>query len=294
MAREGRNRIPLTGLLHFFLLAALALAAALPASPRAQAAFSEEVPFVTTPAGVTEAMMDIASVKAGDHLIDLGSGDGRIVIAAARRGATALGVDIDPKLVAESRENAARAGVAGRAAFLEQDLFATDLSRATVVTMYLLPEVNLQLRPAILALRPGTRVVSHDWDMGDWKPDRSVTLAVPEKAIGIAKSSRVHFWIVPARVGGVWCGGARGAVLRLRQSHQFLEGELEAEGQVRAAVTGRVEGASIRLEAAGAKGGLAIEWAAGTLRAGVSEGALAAARGLDWRRASPGSGCSPG
>ena len=163
----------------------------------------EEVPYVTTPDHVTAAMLDAAAVKAGDHVIDLGSGDGRIAIQAALRGATGLGVEIDPRLVDESRENARRAGVANRARFLVQDLFATDLAPATVVTMYLLPQVNLQLRPAILALRPGTRIVSHDWDMGDWKPDRTVTLPVPDKKLGLEKSSKVHSWVVPAPVDGL-------------------------------------------------------------------------------------------
>jgi tRNA A58 N-methylase Trm61 len=133
-------------------------------------------------------------------VIDLGSGDGRIVIVAARQfGATGLGVEIVPDLVAQSRENARRAGVADKVEFRVQDLFETDLSRATVITMYLLPEVNLQLRPKLLALKPGTRIVSHDWDMGDWKPDRVVTIDVPDKPIGREKLSRIFLWTVPPR-----------------------------------------------------------------------------------------------
>ena len=159
----------------------------------------EEVPFVTTPDRVTLAMLELAQVGSRDHVIDLGSGDGRIVITAAKRfGASGLGVEIVPDLVRRSREAARSAGVAERAEFREQDLFATDLGRATVVTMYLLPEVNLQLRPRLLALAPGTRIVSHDWDLGDWLPDRTLTVDVPEKAIGREKFSRVHLWQVPA------------------------------------------------------------------------------------------------
>ncbi len=148
--REGRNRIPLTGLLHIFLFPLLFLAGVASAGslPRMLLAQAEDVPYITTPDRVTAAMLDLAAVQAGDHVIDLGSGDGRIVIAAARRGATGLGVEIDPRLVAESIANAKRAGVSARARFLEQDLFRTDLAPATVITMYLLPEVNLQLRPA--------------------------------------------------------------------------------------------------------------------------------------------------
>ncbi len=167
----------------------------------------DEVPFITTPDRVTLAMLTLAGVGQADHVLDLGSGDGRIVITAARRfGASGLGVEIVPDLVQRSRASAQAAGVADRVAFLAQDLFQTDLSPATVVTMYLLPEVNLQLRPRLLALKPGTRIVSHDWDMGDWQPDRSQTLEVPEKAIGREKRSKIHLWVVPAWVQGLWCG----------------------------------------------------------------------------------------
>jgi SAM-dependent methyltransferase len=159
----------------------------------------EEVPFVTTPDHVTLAMLELAGVTAGDFVIDLGSGDGRIVIAAAKVfGARGLGVEIVPELVERSRVAARRAGVADRVEFRVQDLYATDLTAATVVTMYLLPEVNLQLRPRLLALRPGTRIVSHDWDMGDWRPDRTIVVDVPDKKVGREKSSRLHLWTVPA------------------------------------------------------------------------------------------------
>lgn len=159
-----------------------------------------DVPFVVTPDNVTREMLRLAGVKASDYVIDLGSGDGRIVIVAARQfGARGLGVEIVPELVAKSRDNARRAGVADRVEFRVQDLFATDLSPATVITMYLLPEVNLQLRPRLLALKPGTRIVSHDWDMGDWKPDRVITVEAPDKPIGREKVSRLYLWTVPAR-----------------------------------------------------------------------------------------------
>jgi SAM-dependent methyltransferase len=160
-----------------------------------------DVPFITTPDNVTLAMLEIAGVKRGEHVIDLGSGDGRIVITAARRfGATGLGVEIVPDLVLRSRENAKKAGVAERVEFREQDLFDpkldADLARAQVITMYLLPDVNLKLRPRLQALKKGTRIVSHDWDMGDWLPDRTITVAVPDKAVGREKSSRVMLWVV--------------------------------------------------------------------------------------------------
>jgi SAM-dependent methyltransferase len=159
-----------------------------------------DVPFVVTPDHVTRAMLELANVKPGDFVIDLGSGDGRIVIVAARHyGARGLGVEIVPDLVEKSRDNARRAGVAERVEFREQDLFETDLSRATVITMYLLPDVNLKLRPRLQALKPGTRIVSHDWDMGDWKPDRMVTIDVPDKPYGLEKVSRLYLWTVPPR-----------------------------------------------------------------------------------------------
>jgi SAM-dependent methyltransferase len=157
-----------------------------------------EVPFVVTPDHVTREMLKLADVKPGDYLIDLGSGDGRIVIVAAKHfGARGLGVEIVPALVDKSRDNAIKAGVADRAEFRVQDLFATDLSGATVITMYLLPEVNLQLKPRLQKLKPGTRIVSHDWDMGpDWPADRTVVVDVPDKPIGRDKKSRLHLWVV--------------------------------------------------------------------------------------------------
>jgi SAM-dependent methyltransferase len=159
-----------------------------------------DVPFVVTPDHVTRAMLELADVKPGDFVIDLGSGDGRIVIVAARHfGARGLGVEIVPDLVEESRDNARRAGVADRAEFRVQDLFETDLAPATVVTMYLLPDVNLKLRPRLQALKPGTRIVSHDWDLGDWKPDRMITIDVPNKSYGLEKVSRLYLWTVPPR-----------------------------------------------------------------------------------------------
>ena len=164
----------------------------------AAAAQDVDVPFVVTPDKVSREMLELANVKAGDYVIDLGSGDGRIVIVAAKHfGARGLGVEIVPELVAKSRDNAQRAGVADRAEFRVQDLFATDLSPATVVTMYLLPEVNLQLKPRLQKLRPGTRIVSHDWDMGaDWPPDRTLVVDAPDKPIGREKKSRLHLWVV--------------------------------------------------------------------------------------------------
>ena len=162
------------------------------------------VPFVVSPEEVVDRMVGIARTGPGDFLIDLGSGDGRVVIEAARRGANALGVDIDPALVALARGNAARAGVGQRTHFETRDIFETDLSRASVITMYLLPEVNLKLMPKLLALKPGTRIVSHDWDMGEWEPDETITLRTPEKTVGADLRSHIYLWLVPADLRGRW------------------------------------------------------------------------------------------
>ena len=214
------------------------------------AAFAQdEVPFITTPDQVTLAMLELAGVGPADHVIDLGSGDGRIVITAAKRyGARGLGVEIVPELVRKSRELARLAGVQEWVEFREQDLFATDLSRASVVTMYLLPEVNLQLRPRLLALAPGTRIVSHDWDMGDWRPDRTITVDVPDKALGRDKFSRVHLWTVPARVHGRWC--AADASIEVVQRFQRFSATLASAGSAAPAAVfdGRIEASTLRSE----------------------------------------------
>lgn len=206
----------------------------------------EEVPFVTTPDNVTLALLRLAGVGPRDHVIDLGSGDGRIVITAARRfGATGLGVEIVPELVQRSRDAAARAGVAGRVQFREQDLFTTELSPAQVITMYLLPDVNLQLRPRLLELAPGTRIVSHDWDMGDWAPDETLTVDAPDKQIGREKKSRLHRWVVPARVAGLWCGPG-GRELQLAQQYQAVQGRWRHGGRDRS-LQGRLDGSRLQL-----------------------------------------------
>ena len=256
MTRAGLGRIAAVGL--------LAVAAA--------ASAQDEVPFVVTPDGVTLAMLEIAGAGERDHLVDLGSGDGRIVITAARRfGASGLGVEIVPELVQKSRVAARAAGVADRAEFREQDLFRTDLSRATVVTMYLLPDVNLLLRPRLLALAPGTRIVSHDWDLGEWLPDRTVTVDVPDKAIGRDKFSRVHLWRVPARVGGLWC--AAGARLDITQRFQRFSATLHmsASDAPAAVFDGRIDGTALVGEGLSAAS-LQLDGSALTVRrAGPSE-----------------------
>ena len=162
--------------------------------------FIGDVPYVATPQDVVESMLDLAKVGAGDYVIDLGSGDGRLVVTAAKRGAQGFGVDLDPKRIAESLENAKKAGVSDRAQFFQRDLFETDFSPATVLTMYLLPEINLKLRPKVLGLKPGTRVVSHDFDMDDWIPDERIRMLSKLTHY----ESNAYLWIVPAKAAGRW------------------------------------------------------------------------------------------
>ena len=264
------------------LLLAVSVGTAIPAHTQPL----EEVPFITSPDNVTLEMLSVANVKRGDHVIDLGSGDGRIVILAAKRfEATGLGVEIDPSLVARSKTSARTAGVADKVEFREQDLFKTDLSQATVVTMYLLQEVNIQLRPALLALKPGTRIVSHDWDMGDWAPDRTTVVPVPNKAVGLEKSSKVHLWTVPARVEGLWCAGGllRGASMKLTQKYQTFEGTLAWRDRTRE-LKGTINGSELRTPA-GSSGELVLQAGDNTLRITGAQGNMALAQGQSFTRA---------
>jgi len=223
------------------LLAAVALYALVSAEACAQSAATspggpdlqspivgEEVPYIRTPQAVVDKMLDLAEVGPDDVLIDLGSGDGRIVITAAlERGARGFGVELDPRLVDASNEAARQAGVAARARFYVRDLFETDIREASVLTMYLLPEVNLQLRPRLLnQLRPGTRVVSHDWDMGEWQPDAKAVLEGMSKPVMPVQASTVYLWIVPAKVAGTWkvqLEGAKPDSMEIEFTQRFQE-----------------------------------------------------------------------
>jgi hypothetical protein len=184
--------------------------------------FERDTPYVPTPQDVVERMLDMAAVRPGEILVDLGSGDGRIAITAAQRGARAFGVDLNPVRVKESIANAAKAGVAARATFEVKDLFDTDLRQADVVTTYLLPLVNLDLRPRILEqMKPGARLVTHAFDMGDWWPDTTDNIR-----------DRVLFtWIIPAKVGGRWqvTSADGNFVLDVEQAYQFLTAKADVE-----------------------------------------------------------------
>jgi len=196
-----------------------------------------EVPYVPTSMIVVEAMLKLGRVHSGDFIIDLGSGDGRIVITAAKKyGAQGFGVDIEPDLVFTANSAAKREGVADRAKFYQRNIFDTDFSQASVLTLYLFTEINLRLRDKVLALRPGTRVVSHDFNMGDWEPDEQITVDVPDKPYG-PPVSKLFLWIVPAKAQGRWrwkqpvVGGDLPVELRLEQSFQRVTGKVLVSGR---------------------------------------------------------------
>jgi precorrin-6B methylase 2 len=179
----------------------------------------KDVVWVPTPQALVDKMLDIAKTTPQDYLMDLGSGDGRTVITAAKRGATAMGVEYNPDMVDLSKRNAAKEGVTTKATFVKADLFETDFSKATVVTMFLLPDINLKLRPKILDLKPGTRIVSNTFTMDDWKADE--TASVTE---GCSNWCTALLWIVPAKVAGTW--KLPQGELRLTQTYQELSGTL--------------------------------------------------------------------
>jgi len=195
-----------------------------------------DVVYVPTPQIVVDEMLRMAKVGPNDYVIDLGSGDGRIVITAAKKhGARGFGVDLDRYLLKLANDTARKEGVSDRARFIEQNLFETDLSPATVITSYLLPEMNLKLRPKLLNLKPGTRVVAHDYAMGEWTPDDEKTLIVPEKTVGDPGKSYIFFWVVPARLAGTWESrlpvGARAVPYRFsfEQDFQVVHGTVRVD-----------------------------------------------------------------
>jgi SAM-dependent methyltransferase len=211
-------------------------------------AFAEpeyEVPFVPTPHALVQKMLDLAQVTAADYLIDLGCGDGRIAVAAAQRGARALGVDLDPLRIQEAAAAARIAEVESRVNFRRQDLFRTPIYEASVVALYLLPDVNLRLRPRLLTeLRPGSRIVSHAFDMGDWRPEAEDRL----------DGRRIFLWIVPAIAGGSWAltdGDGGQYALEIEQRFQEVTGTLTGGGRVLALEEAVLRGTMLRFTASG-------------------------------------------
>ncbi len=236
IVRERRRRRAIHRAAAMKYVRSLAAVAAFLLAP---AFAAEEVPYVQTPQPVVDAMLKLAGVNGRDFLIDLGSGDGRIPITAAKRfGTRGYGVDYVGTLVKLANDNAAKAGVADRVRFEERDIFKTDVSAATVVAFYLLPDFNLELRPKLLEeLKPGTRLVSHDGDMGDWPPDAKIVVDAPGKTVGVEKKSTIYLWVVPAMVMGEWktrvplAGGTREVTLDLAQSFQSLSGAASVRGK---------------------------------------------------------------
>jgi SAM-dependent methyltransferase len=209
----------------------------------------KDVVWVPTSQEVVNKMLDIAKVSADDYVIDLGSGDGRTVIAAAKRGARALGIEYNPDMVELSKDNAAKEGVSARASFVKADIFESDFSEATVITMFLLPELNLKLRPKILNLKPGTRIVSNTFTMGEWTCDESTSGAgdssVEDESYGSYNTALL--WIVPAKVAGTWRMGQD--ELLITQSFQVIEGSLKSGNHNIAISNGKLRGDQIRFNA---------------------------------------------
>ncbi len=227
-----------------------------------------DVPYVATRSAMVDAMLDMADVGPGDYVIDLGTGDGRILIAAAQdRGAGGLGVDLDAALIEDANEEAQSLGLADRVTFREQDLFETPLKDADVVTMFLLPEVNLRLRPSLLALKPGTRIVSNRFDMGDWRPD----------AVRRVSGYDAYLWIVPAHVAGEWQieFDGQSVPVTLQQSFQEASGTAVIGGQQQA-VTASLQGTRIRF-------GLELEDGRRVFEGEVAGGRLVPTGDAGWR-----------
>lgn len=219
------------------------------AQPAAKAEFvpevgqsGKDVVWVPTAQGLVDRMLDMAKLTAKDIHYDLGSGDGRTVITAAKRGATAFGVEYNPDMVELSRRNAAKEGVTGKATFIHGDIFQTDFSKATVITLFLLPDLNVKLRPQILDMKPGTRVVSNSFTMGDWKSDE--TQSAKDNCTSYCTA---YLWIVPAKVEGTWKSGNE--ELKLAQEYQMVQGSLNVGGRLANVQNGRLRGDQISFTA---------------------------------------------
>jgi SAM-dependent methyltransferase len=204
----------------------------------------KDVIWVPTPQSLVDKMLDVAKVTPKDYVIDLGSGDGRTVITAAKRGVKALGIEYNPDMVELSKRNAAKEGVSDRASFTKADLFETDFSEATVITMFLLPDINIRLRPKILNLKSGTRIVSNSFTMGDWTADDTVMVKD-----GCVSYCTAYLWIVPAKVEGNW--QLADGELTLKQTYQMISGTLKSGGNTVQIANGKLNGDQITFNAGG-------------------------------------------
>jgi SAM-dependent methyltransferase len=261
-----------------YLAAATAAGGALAESAKtyqpAEGQPGKDVVWVPTAQRLVEKMLDMAKAARDDYVVDLGSGDGRTVIAAARRGIRAHGIEYNPDMVELSRRNAAEAGVADKASFAHGDIFQSDFSDATVVTLFLLPQLNIRLRPALLKMKPGTRVVSNSFDMGDWPPDETAEAPAP-----CLRFCRAHLWVVPAQVEGTWrLGGPQGeSVLTLSQKYQTFTGRLATGNVIAPIADGKLTGDRIAFTAAG------TAYAGRVTGASMEGTATAGGAGFSWR-----------
>ena len=198
----------------------------------------KDVVWVPTPQKLVDTMLGLAKVTSADYVIDLGSGDGRLVITASKRGATALGIEYNPDMVALARRIAAEEGA--NVKFEQADIFEYDFSKATVVTLFLLPDLNVRLRPIILDMKPGTRIVSNTFDMSEWEPDQTIDITDPENWI------TAHLWIVPAKIDGTW--KLEGGEIHITQDFQYITGTLVLENE-KVEIIGKLEGDKVSFSA---------------------------------------------
>ena len=242
------NRVVLTHRLFLSLVLSLTLAGGFAQAQPAKEYQPEvgqagkDVVWVPTPQALVDKMLEMAKVTPKYYVIDLGSGDGRTVITAAKRGSKALGIEYNPDMVELSKRNAAKEGVSDKATFMKADLFESDFSQAQVITMFLLPSINLKLRPKILDLKPGTRIVSNSFDMEEWKPDETANVE------GCTNWCTAHLWIVPAKVNGTW--KLPQGELAIKQTFQMITGTLK-NGNVTAPISGKLNGDQISFTAGG-------------------------------------------
>jgi hypothetical protein len=228
----------------------------------------KDVVWVPTPQELVDKMLEMAEVTTDDYLVDLGSGDGRTVITAAKRGIRALGIEYNPDMVQLSLKNAREAGAGDKASFIEGDIFKTDFSKATVITMFLLPDLNLKLRPTLLDFPPGTRIVSNSFTMSDWIADRVETID------NCDSWCTAYLWIVPAKVGGRW--QTTEGELTLRQDFQMITGTLVSDGK-NLSISGKIKGDRLNFNAAGVEYNGRIE---GNVISGVAK---AGSKNHAWR-----------
>lgn len=233
----------------------------------------KDVIWVPTPEAVVEKMLEMAKVTPSDYVIDLGSGDGRTVIAAAKKGARALGIEYNPDMVELSKRNAAKAGVSDKANFVKADLFESDFSQATVITMFLLPDINLKLRPKILTLKPGTRIVSNSFTMGEWTADETATVSEACNTYCTA-----YLWIVPAKTEGKW--QLPEGELTLKQEFQMLSGTLRSKTNTTSISNARLRGDLISFTAGGVQysGRISGNSMEGSIKSGGADGKWRATR----------------